>query len=84
MLARIKRAETVCARIQGLALGRPPAWFGSAAAMEHESPGITFRLRDLSRPGPGLRSVLTSAGLVLDCYLTDDCQWLRAVQAVLP
>ena len=32
----------------------PPAWFDEAAEGERSSGGITFRLRDLSRPGPGL------------------------------
>ena len=34
----------------------PPAWFDQAAEGERTSAGITFRLRDLSRPGPGLLS----------------------------
>jgi SAM-dependent methyltransferase len=96
MLARIQHAETVCAKIEGLALGKrfdvvllashlvnahseairaaflqscarhvretgcviiqqhPPAWFATAAATEVESNGITFKLRDISRPGPKL------------------------------
>jgi SAM-dependent methyltransferase len=32
----------------------PPAWFEEAAEGERTSGGITFRLRDLRRPGPGL------------------------------
>ena len=98
MLARVRRADPVCAQIQGLALGRrfdvvllasflinapdesvrrafletcarhvsddgyviiqqhPPGWFTSVAEAEDESDGVTFRLRDLSRPGPGLVS----------------------------
>ena len=32
----------------------PPAWFDEAAEGERTSGGITFRLRDLRRPGPGL------------------------------
>ena len=98
MLARVRGAETVEARIEGLDLGRqfdavllasflvntddddlrgrflaacrnhvrddgcvlvqrhPPAWFDQAAEGERTSAGITFRLRDLSRPGPGLLS----------------------------
>jgi SAM-dependent methyltransferase len=32
----------------------PPAWFDEAAEGERTSAGITFRLRDLGRPGPGL------------------------------
>ena len=96
MLARIRGAETVPARIQDLALGRrfdvvllgsflvntadrelrgrfltacrdhvdddgcvlvqrhDPAWFAEATEGERTSGGITFRLRDLGRPGPGL------------------------------
>jgi SAM-dependent methyltransferase len=87
----------------------PPGWFTTITETEHESGGITFRLRNLSRPRPGLlsataeyqagdrtwrhsfttarldepalRKALTTAGLVLDRYLTDDRQWLRAVRA---
>jgi SAM-dependent methyltransferase len=96
MLARVRGAETVRARIQDLDLGRPfdavllasflvntpdeglrrgfltacrdhlgeggcvlvqrhpPGWFDEAAEGEHTSGGVTFRLRDLHRPGPGL------------------------------
>jgi SAM-dependent methyltransferase len=96
MLARIRDAETVRARIQDLDLGRrfdavvlasflvnepdealvgrflrtcrdhvrddgrvlvqrhEPAWFEEAAEGERTAGGVTFRLRDLSRPGPGL------------------------------
>ena len=32
----------------------PPAWFDGATEGERTDRGITFRLRDLSRPGPGL------------------------------
>ncbi|HEV3013235.1 MAG TPA: class I SAM-dependent methyltransferase, partial [Actinomycetota bacterium] len=32
----------------------PPAWFDEATEGERTDGGITFRLRDLSRPGPGL------------------------------
>jgi SAM-dependent methyltransferase len=32
----------------------PPAWFDEAAEGERTNGGITFRLRDLRRPGPGL------------------------------
>jgi SAM-dependent methyltransferase len=34
----------------------PPAWFDEAAEGERTRGGITFRLRDLARPGPGLLS----------------------------
>jgi len=96
MLARIRGAETVPARIQDLVLGRrfdavllasflvnvadhslrrrflevcrdhvadggcvlierhPPGWFDQAAERERTIGDITFRLRDLRRPGPGL------------------------------
>jgi SAM-dependent methyltransferase len=96
MLARVRGAETVRARIEELHLGRrfevvllasflvntpdreqrrrfltatqqhvrddgcvlvqrhEPAWFETAAAGERTSGGMTFRLRDLARPGPGL------------------------------
>ena len=96
MLAHVRGAETVRARIQDLHLGRrfdavllasflvntpdralrgrflracrehvrdggrvlaqrhPPAWFDEAAEGERTTEGITFRLRDLDRPGPGL------------------------------
>ncbi len=96
MLARIRGAQTVLARIQDLELGRrfdavllasflvnvadaglrrrflqacrdhvrdggcvlverhPPAWFEEAAEGQRTSGGITFRLRDLRRPEPGL------------------------------
>jgi hypothetical protein len=97
-IARITHAETVCAQLQDLALGRqfdvvllasfldnvpsaatraaflaaceqhvtdtgcviiqqhPPDWFTGVTATEDQSDGITFRLRDLSRPEPGLLS----------------------------
>ena len=96
MLARVRGAETVQARIQELRLWRrfdvvllasflvntpdqelrrgfltacrehvrddgcvlvqrhEPAWFDEAAEGQRTSGGITFRLRDLARPGPGL------------------------------
>jgi SAM-dependent methyltransferase len=96
MLAHVRGAETVRARIQDLELGRrfdavllasflvntpdralrgrflracrehvgdgghvlvqrhPPAFIDQAAEGERTTEGITFRLRDLGRPGPGL------------------------------
>jgi SAM-dependent methyltransferase len=96
MLAHVRGAETVRARIQDLELGRrldavllashlvntpdrdlrvgflracrthvrdgghvlvqrhPPAFIDEAAEGERTTAGITFRLRDLTRPGPGL------------------------------
>jgi SAM-dependent methyltransferase len=98
MLAHVRHAETLCAKIEDLALDRrfdvvllashmvnahseavraafldscarhvrdtgcviiqqhPPAWFATVAASEDESDGITFKLRDISRPGPKLLS----------------------------
>jgi SAM-dependent methyltransferase len=98
MLARIRGAETVLARIQELQLGRrfdvvllasflvntpdkelrrrflgaarehvreegcvlvqrhEPRWFDEAAEGERTSGQVTFRVRDLARPGPGLLS----------------------------
>jgi SAM-dependent methyltransferase len=149
MLARVRRAETVCAAIQDLDLGRrfdlvllasflvnaaddatrsaflatcarhvsqtgcvviqrhPSAWFASVRAFEREEAGIIYRMRDVTRPGPGLvsatveyqagdrvwtqsfttmmlgdeelPSVLGSAGLAVDSWLTDDGQWVRTV-----
>jgi hypothetical protein len=37
-----------------LAQRHPPSWFEEAAEGERTADGITFRLRDLRRPGPGL------------------------------
>jgi SAM-dependent methyltransferase len=96
MLARVRGAETVRARIQELDLGRrfaavllasflvntddrdlrrrfleacrrhvgdggcvlvqrhPPDWFDQASEGERTADGVTYRLRDLRRPGPGL------------------------------
>jgi SAM-dependent methyltransferase len=98
MLAHVRGAETVCARIESLDLGRrfdvvllgshlvnvpaqptraallatcarhvaaggqvlieqhPPAWFAAVPESETEHDGIVFRLRDVSRPDPGLVS----------------------------
>jgi SAM-dependent methyltransferase len=149
MLAHVRGAETVCARIEDLALDRrfdvvllashlintddiptrtaflaacrrhvtanggviiqqhAPGWFATAADAENARDGIIFRMRDVSRPAPNLVSatveyvdgdqvwtqtfttrrlddtelaaVLAGAGLRLDCYLTEDRTWLRAV-----
>ena len=149
MLAHVRGAETICAPIEGLRLGRrfdvvllasylihapsapiraafletcarhvsasgcvviqqhAPAWFAGVAAAEREAGGIAIRLKDVSRPAPdlvmataeyqigervwthsftaarldepALRSALAGAGLALDCYLTADHEWLRAV-----
>jgi 8-oxo-dGTP pyrophosphatase MutT (NUDIX family)/SAM-dependent methyltransferase len=110
MLARVRGTETVCAKIEDLALGRrfdavllashlinypddavrralltacsrhlnssgrviiqqhPAEWFADAAPSERVSAeGISFRMRDVSRPGPGLVSatmVYEAAGQV--------------------
>jgi SAM-dependent methyltransferase len=95
MLAHVRGAETVCARIQGLSLGRrfgavllashlinadtgtrsafltacrrhvgddgcviiqqhAPEWFSAATETEDVRDGVTYRLRDVSRPAPDL------------------------------
>jgi hypothetical protein len=116
MLARIRGAETVPARIQDLALGRrfdavllasflvnvadpglrrrfleacrehvddggcvlierhPPQWFDDAAEGERTSGGITFRLRDLRRPGPGLLAAAVE-------YQVGDRVWTQSFTA---
>lgn len=98
MLAHIRDAQTVCAPIEDLALGRrfdavllashlinaadeptraafldacarhlaeqgcviiqqhPPGWFSTVTESESQVAGMTFRLRELSRPAPGLLS----------------------------
>jgi SAM-dependent methyltransferase len=98
MLAHVRDAEAVCARIEDLALGRrfdavllashlintddtavrtawlaacrrhvaddgtviiqqhAPGWFATAADAESVRDGIVFRMRDVSRPAPGLVS----------------------------
>jgi SAM-dependent methyltransferase len=148
MLAHVREAETVRARIQDLSLGRrfgavllashlinadgetrhafletcrrhvaddgcviiqqhSPSWFESARDSEVTRDGTIMRLRDVSRPAPNLVSAtveyvagdrrwtqtftttrldeaelaaaLAAAGLRLDCYLTEDRSWFRAV-----
>ena len=116
MLARIRGAGTVRARIQELHLGRrfevvllasflvntddrdlrrrfletcrrhvrdggrvliqrhPPAWFDEAAEGERTSGGITFRLRDLTRPGPGLLAATVE-------YQVGDRVWTQSFTA---
>ncbi len=112
MLAHVRDAETVCARIEGLSLGRrfdavllashlvnvadeatrrallvacrdhvadagrviiqhhPPEWFAAAAESESTSGGITFRLRDVSRPAPNLVSATVE-------YLVGGRRWTQ-------
>jgi SAM-dependent methyltransferase len=112
MLAHVRDAEKVCARIEGLSLGRrfdavllashlinvadeairrallvacrdhvaddgcvivqhhPPEWFAAAAESENTSGGITFRLRDVSRPAPDLVSATVE-------YLVGDRRWTQ-------
>jgi SAM-dependent methyltransferase len=48
----------------------PPAWFEEAAEGEATKEGISFRLRDLERPGPGLLSATTE-------YRVDDRLWTQ-------
>jgi SAM-dependent methyltransferase len=116
MLARVRRAETACAQIQGLELGRrfdivllashlinspdeavrrafletcarhvsaggcviiqqhPPGWFTSVAEAENESGGIVFRLRNVSRPAPGLVSATVE-------YQAGDRVWTQSFTA---
>jgi SAM-dependent methyltransferase len=51
-----------------------PAWFEEAAEGEATEEGITFRLRDLERPGPGLLSATTE-------YQVDDRLWTQSFTA---
>jgi SAM-dependent methyltransferase len=116
MLARIRGAETVRARIQELQLGRrfdvvllasflvntpdrelrrrflgaarehvreegcvlvqrhEPRWFDEAAEGERTSGGVTFRVRDLARPGPGLLSATVE-------YQVGERRWTQSFTA---
>jgi SAM-dependent methyltransferase len=116
MLACIRGAETVRARIQDLELGRrldavllasflvnvpdpglrrrfleacrnhvrdggcvvvqrhPPSWFDEAAQGERSAGGITFRLRDLGRPAPGLLAATVD-------YRVGDRVWTQSFTA---
>ena len=116
MLAYVHDAQTVCARIEDLALGRrfdvvllashlvnaddaevrtaflatcrrhvaddgaviiqqhAPGWFAAAADAENVRDGITFRMRDVSRPGPGLVSATVE-------YLDGDRVWTQRFTA---
>jgi SAM-dependent methyltransferase len=51
-----------------------PAWFDEAAEGEAAKEGITFRLRDLERPGPGLLSATTE-------YQVGDRLWTQSFTA---
>jgi SAM-dependent methyltransferase len=148
MLAHVRGAETVCARIQDLDLRRrfgavllashlinaddetrsvfldacrrhvaddgcvivqqhSPEWFAAAKDSDVTRDGVIYRLRDVSRPTPDLVSAtveyvvgdrrwtqtftskrldeaalsaaLSTGGLRLDRYLTEDRSWFRAV-----
>jgi len=48
-----------------------PAWFEETAEGEATEEGITFRLRDLQRPGPGLLSATSE-------YRVDDRVWTHS------
>jgi SAM-dependent methyltransferase len=116
MLARVRDAETVCARIEGLSLGRRfdavllashlinaedvtertaflatcrrhvadegcviiqqhgPAWFSAAAESEQVRDGISYRMRDVSRPAADLLSATVE-------YATGDQRWTQTFTA---
>jgi len=116
MLAHVHGAETVCARIEDLALGRrfdvvllashlintddiptrtaflaacrrhvaddggviiqqhAPGWFAAAADAENTRDGITFRMRDVSRPAPNLVSATME-------YVDGDQVWTQTFTA---
>jgi hypothetical protein len=116
MLVYVRGAETVCARIEDLALGRRfdavllashlintddivtrtaflaacrrhiaddgaviiqqhvPGWFASAAEAEKVRDGIVFRMRDVSRPAPGLVSATVE-------YVDGDQVWTQTFTA---
>ena len=116
MLAHVHCAETVCARIEDLALGRrfdvvllashlintddiptrtaflaacrrhladdggviiqqhAPGWFAAAADAENTRDGMTFRMRDVSRPAPNLVSATVE-------YVDGDQVWTQTFTA---
>jgi SAM-dependent methyltransferase len=51
-----------------------PAWFDEAAEGERTGDGITFRLRDLTRPGPGLLSATVE-------YQVGERRWTQSFTA---
>jgi SAM-dependent methyltransferase len=51
-----------------------PRWFDEAAEGERTGDGITFRLRDLTRPGPGLLSATVE-------YQVGDRRWTQSFTA---
>lgn len=60
-----------CALIQQ----HPPAWFDTVTAVEREQAGITFRLRDITRPEPSLVSATAE-------YQVGDRVWTHAFTAM--
>jgi ubiquinone/menaquinone biosynthesis C-methylase UbiE len=68
MLARIRGAETVRARIEELDLGR-------------RFDAVLLASFLVNTADHGLRAALGEAGLDLDAYLTGDGSWVRAVAA---
>ncbi len=74
MLAHVRGAETVCARIQDLSLGRR---FGAVLLASQ-----TFTTTRLDEAG--LTAALAAAGLRPDRYLTEDRSWFRAVPVIVP
>jgi SAM-dependent methyltransferase len=115
MLAHVRGAETVCARIQGLSLGRrfgavllashlinadtgvrsaflatcrhhvaddgcvivqqhTPEWFSAAGETEDIRDGVTYRMRDVSRPAPNLLTATVE-------YLVGGRRWTQTFTA---
>jgi SAM-dependent methyltransferase len=63
-------AEGGCVLVQR----HPPGWFDEATEGERTSGGVTFRLRDLRRPGPGLLAATAE-------YQVGDRVWTHAFTA---
>ena len=53
---------------------QPPGWFDSAAETESTRDGLIFRVRDVSRPGPGLVSATME-------YVDGDRMWTHTFTA---